>query len=94
MCMHLHSCPRSFLHQLLVSPLQGTVTRAEYDHETVHSGDDLGLDMSRAIHELFDNAFTTSERCSGLPRSRVVQLSYLIHLPRDFQAAAPRRMPP
>ena len=50
-------------------------------------GDDLGLDVARAVEKLLDKALATAESHRGLAHGGFVQIGHLVHLPGDLDAA-------
>ncbi len=76
------------LDQLLVAALQRAVARGDDHDVAVLVGEALGLDVSRLVEVLLDEALAAAERRHGLAHGRLVEVGDLLALAGDLQAAA------
>src|SRR6185503_13358278 len=53
---------RRFLEDLLMAPLRGAVALAERDDRAVRVGEDLNLDVARALHKALEHEALVAER--------------------------------
>src|SRR5690606_1489095 len=75
-----------FLDQLLVAALQRAVACADHDHIAVRVGDDLRLDVARAVEILLDEALAAAKCDQSLAPGGFEELLHLSKVVGDLQA--------